>query len=200
VSYRWRPKHTFVFAYFLLDRKGRSVLDERIEFDDLAFDVGAEVSSRFASQIYGGGYRYSFVNTGRSEAGLAFGLSFYDFELELEGSAIAVGDTASASAEFQGAEGNLLAPVPSIGIFLDHAFTPNFIFRSGATFLDVTIGDYTARVVDTHLLLEYFFWRDLGLLFGGSGTDIGVESRGDKPLVVSYRQSGVIFALSYGRR
>ena len=198
--YRWRPRHTFTFGYFFLERRGSTTLDRRVEFGDRAFDIGGRAKSTFSTKIFGAGYRYSLVNTGRSDAGVMVGLSINDFGLELEGNAVAVGDTSSVSAEFSGATTQLLAPVPSLGIFVDHGLTSRLILRSSATFLDITVGDYSGRVVETRFLLEYFFWNDLGVLLGSSSTDIAIDRRDSRPLKLSYRQSGLTFALSYGGR
>jgi hypothetical protein len=187
--YRFRPNHTLEFGLFLLDRTGSSAISETIEFQDLVFDVGAAIASRFETDLYGAAYRYSFINDGRTEAGLLGGLSIYRFRFGVEGQARVGGQTA----EFEEAADEILAPIPVVGIFVDHAFSPKFVMRSGASFFRISIGDFSGRLVETRLAFDYFFWKKVSVGTGIASSSVDVQTTGDDAFAVSYFQTGLLF-------
>jgi hypothetical protein len=189
--YRFRPRHALSFGYFALDRPGTTVIEEQIEFNGVVYDVGAQVDSQFDVALFQVDYRYSFVNTGKTEAGFAAGLSAYSFDMLLDGEATIV--EGRQVTERVREEESFLAPVPTVGMFINHAITPNWILRMRAQFLDLDVGDFTGRLVDTSVTFDYYFTRNFGIGFGGNTTDIRYEDTSDDPFTVDYRQSGLVW-------
>jgi hypothetical protein len=195
--WRFKPKHSLGWSWFALNRSGFSVLDEQIEFEDVIFEVGAAVDSRFETDWFGLDYRYSLLQTERGEAGIRVGVSTYGFDLGLAGRAI-VDDGSGPQAKDVDVEEGIVAPVPIFGFFLGYGITPCFYFRGDVALFRADMGDWSLRLLDSRITFDYFFSRHVGLGFGINGTDIDVTRSGSDPFGVDYRQSGLLVYLSLG--
>ena len=185
--YRFSPKHTLEAGYFSINRNGSAVLDGQIEFDDVLYGPG-RVDTEFDVNLFRVAYRHSFVNNGKTEAGFTAGLSAYDFYTALEGVVLVGGVEESASADV-----GVLAPVPTVGMFVHHAFLPNLIFRLNANFFRLSsIADYSGRLVDTGVTLDWFFVRNVGIGGGINNTDLNFKKETGDTFSVNYRQSGFL--------
>jgi hypothetical protein len=192
--YRFGKRHALDVSFFDLNRRGATVIDEQIEFEGVLYDVGARVDSQFDIQLFRVSYRHSFVNNGKTEAGFAAGLSTYWFDLMLDGEATI--NEARQTAERVRAETDILAPVPTVGMFIHHAFTPKWILRMRAQFFDLDVGDFTGRLIDAEATMDYYFTRHFGIGLGLNTTDIRYEDNGDDPYSIDYRQGGLVWYLS----
>jgi hypothetical protein len=195
--WRYKPKHALGFSFFALTRSGFNTLADQIEFEDAIFEVGAEVDSRFETDWFGVGYRYSMLKTERGEAGIGVGLSTYAFDLALAGEAT-VDDGSGPETQDVDLEEGIVAPVPVFGIFLGYGITPRLYFQGNVAIFKASISDWSVRLLDSRLTLDYFFSRHVGVGFGLNGTDIDVARSGDDPFSVTYRQSGLLVYLSLG--
>jgi hypothetical protein len=196
--WRYKPKHALSFSYFSLNRSGASAITDQIEFEEVIFEVGAEVESRFDTDWFGLGYRYSMLQTERGEAGIGVGVSTYSFDLGLAGLATVDDGQGGTREEQVDVEEGIVAPVPVVGLFLGYGITPRLYFRGSTAVFKADISDWSVRLLDTHLTLDYFFSRHVGVGFGFNGTDIDVARYGDDPFSVTYRQSGLLVYLSLG--
>lgn len=187
--YRFATNHSLELGLFFLNRTGLTSVSDTIEFRDLVFDVGAEIISTFETDLYGVAYRYSFVNDGRTEAGILGGISLYRFRFGVEGLARIGGQTS----EFKEAAEEILAPIPVFGIFVDHVFSPKFVMRTGASFFRIEVGDFSGRLVETKLAFDYFIWKKVSLGTGVASSSVNVQTTGEDSFAVSYFQTGLLF-------
>lgn len=192
--YRFKKRHGIEIGFFDLNRSGSTIIDEQIEFQGVVYDVGAEINSTFDAQLFKATYRYSFINSGKTEAGFSAGLSTYWFDIALDGEAT-VEENRQVYEEVR-TETDLLAPVPSLGMFITHAITPKLLLHLRAQFFDLSVGDYSGRLIDTSFSFDYYFTRHFGIGLGGNTNDIRYENMGDKPYTVDYSQSGLIWYLT----
>jgi len=183
-------RHAIGLNYFAINREGTNLLEEEIEFQGITYRADGTLESSFKTQTLSLAYRYSFVNTGRTEAGFAAGLSTYKFDIALAGE-IEVTQPGRQVYESASAGEDILAPLPTIGMFINYGITKRFIVRLHAGFLNLDVADYTGRVVDSGFALEYYFIHNLGIGLGASRTDIDVSYDGDSPWKVGYAQSGI---------
>ena len=88
-SLRWRitDRWRLEGLYFGMDEKGSRVIDERIEWGDLDFGVGAEVDSKVKTDVWRALIGYSFVKNDRWELGAGLGIHWLNFEARLSGRA-----------------------------------------------------------------------------------------------------------------
>jgi hypothetical protein len=196
VEYRFGSRHAVGLDYFRISRSGDTTLQETIEFEGNTYDVGVNLASDFLTEVYNLQYRYSFVNDGMTEAGFQAGLSTWNLEAAVAGDATVDDGMGGTTTEFRRAGEDVLAPVPTFGLFVRHAFTPRFVFHGSASFLRLNVGDIEGRLVDTKVLFDYFFSRHVGMGVGFNGTDMSYKDTGDDPLSLDYVQSGALAYLS----
>jgi hypothetical protein len=194
--YRFGPKHSIDFGYFSLNRTGLTVLDKQVEWNDVIYDLGAQISSGFDVDLFRVTYRYSFVNDGRTEAGFTAGLSTYDFSAVVDGEATVDDGSGGQTIQRVRAEEAVLAPIPAIGVFIVHAFSPKWILRIDAGVFDLESGDYSGRVVDSRIMIDYYFTRHVGIGAGKSTTDMDFRAEGTDGFAVEYKQDGLLAYVS----
>jgi len=191
--WRFKRKHAIHFGYVAFKRSGGAIIDESITIGDPSetFPVGADVFSEFDNRLITLNYQYSFYNNGKVNTGFAVGLSFYEFDVALEGS-YTVGQTQ----EFGAVATDLVAPLPTMGFFTDYAITPRVILRMHAAFLDLEVGDYDGRLLDTKLVFDWFFTKHVCIGAGFASSDLDFANTSEDPWRVEYRYGG--FLLYFG--
>jgi hypothetical protein len=194
--YRFNAKNALVFGYYGFSRDASGELDEEIDFLGLRF-VGDYYASNDVD-AYTIGYRRSLINTGRIDAGLSLGLSTFDFRVALEGEVVVIGDGNDPLPiiERRVSAKDLLAPVPSVGMFINYALSPRLILNLAAGFFDLDIDDYDGRYLEIRASIDWFFARHWGLGFGLGNTDVRVVNSGDNPYRFDYQYDGFLLYLS----
>lgn len=194
--YRFNSRHGLDVGFWTLDREGLAEVDEEIEFDGTTYALGAEIASTFDVSWFRLGWRYTMLKTERGEAGVSAGLSVYDFSASLDGQAVVSDGMGGSTFEQARAEEDVLAPAPTVGMFVSYAMTPRLLFRARADLLNVEFGDLEARLLDMSLMVDWYFTRRVGVSVGAASTELGFKDTGDDPYSVDYRHSGFIVALS----
>jgi hypothetical protein len=189
-------KHALSLGYVGINREGTNQLQEEIEFGGVTYRADGILESKYKTSTFSLGYRYSFVNTGRTEAGFTAGLSTYAFDITLDGEIEVTQPGARQASETGSAAEDILAPLPTIGMFINYGVTKKFIVRLHAAFLNLDIGDYSGRVIDSGFKLEYYFIRNFGIGFGAARTDISASNKGEDPWKVNYDQGGLTFYIT----
>jgi hypothetical protein len=194
--YRFNAKSGIVFGYYGFNRNAFGELDETIDFLGLRF-VG-DYHATNDVKVYTVGYRRSLINTGRIDAGIGLGLSTFDFRIAIEGEVSVSGGIPQPLPllEQRAAASDVLAPVPSVGLFITYALSPRLILSMSAGFLDIDIDTYDGRFMDTRGTIEWFFSRHWGLGFGLGNTDVRVVRTGDDPYRFDYQYDGFLLYLS----
>jgi hypothetical protein len=197
--YRFNRRHAIGYGFWSLTRNGSEVLDRQIEVGDEIYGLNATLVSKFDAKWFRADWRYSFLRNPKGEAGINLGLSTYDFDVALEGEACAgpPDDPCSIIGDNARVEESLLAPVPTLGVFINYAIKPKLLFRANLNFFDLSVGDYEGRIVDTTLLFEWYFTRHFGVGGGTNGTDIRVKDSSEDPFSVDYDISGLMAYLTF---
>ena len=89
-------------------------------------------------------------------------------------------------------EDDLLVPLPTVGMFITFAIKPRLILRARADFLNLQVSGLEGTLLDTRVLLEWYFSRHVGFGVGSNTTEIEIRDLGDEPFVVDYRQTGLL--------
>lgn len=186
-------KHSVRFNYISLDRAASTVVEGSVPIFDLEF-VGA-VDSEFDNTVVSLAYQYSFVNNGTTEAGFLAGLGFYSFRFAIDGEVVI--DDDPTQSQFASEQTSVLAPVPTIGIFVQHALTPNLILELRTSFIDLEISEHNGRIFNSLANLTWFFSRHVGVNFGLGATDITYSQKNnDLTFKVDYVESSIEFGLT----
>jgi hypothetical protein len=186
-------KHAIRIRYGDFDRDAHAVVEGSVPILDLDF-VG-EVASEFVNQVAILEYQYSFINNGKTEAGISAGLGFYKYELALAGQVVINDDPDQA--EFRGESVDVIAPVPGLGFFINQALTKELILELRTSFIDLDIGGHNGRIFSTWVSLTWFFSRHVGVGVGFSGSDVFYENSGETKIKVDIRQSTINANLTF---
>ena len=190
--WRFSRRSAIYFGYVQFDRSGRRTIDEPIDFENLRFT--GELDTIFDQKLANLGYRFSFYNNGKMEAGISAGFSIYEFTAGVAGNAELLdgnGDVIVGTGELRSATERITAPVPTFGIFLNYAVTPKLIFRYSGSFFNFDSSDFEARLTDSAGSIQWFFVRNVSIGGGVSSTRVRVADFGrSRPYEVDYRYSG----------
>lgn len=186
-------RHTIRFSYIDYTRDAYAAVSGTVPIFDVDF-IG-EVDSRFENIVGTFTYQYSFTNTRKTEAGISAGLGFYKYGLSLEGQYLI--DNDPNLGEFGSRSENVLAPVPTVGFFINYAFRPNLILDLRTSFISLAIGAHEGRIFNNSANLTWYFTRHFGLGLGLSGSDVVYENTGgDTRIKVDLRQTSLTFNAS----
>ena len=153
-SVRLGEKWRIEAEYFGLNRSGTRALSRTINWGDNTYTVGTVVSSSFDSDVYRLSGGYSFIKNNQSELGVALGLFVTDFKASLAASGIG----ASAS--------DTLAPLPTIGVYGAHAFTPRWLVSGRVDYFTLDYDEYDGSLTNAQLQVDYRFTRHFGVGVG----------------------------------
>jgi hypothetical protein len=170
-----KGRHSLSFSYSDLRRDSAGIVEGSFPIDDVEF-VGAFVS-KYNQKILRLNYRLSLSRSEKSEGGLSFGVSGFDYDFAIAGEVDT--DDDGLPDEFADERADFLAPLPTVGFFYRHAFRPNLLFDVGTQALDLEIGDYEGRVLELGGAVSWYFTRHMGLEFGLGVTDVQVKETGD---------------------
>lgn len=131
-----------------------------IDFDDVTYQVGMAIDTRFDSDIYRLTVGYDLVRRKNAEFGVAIGAHVTDFEVELDGQGTVEG-TAIASRQHR--RKSALAPLPTIGAFGAIQLAPRFTLRGRVDWLKLSVGDYGGELWNAQAGLDYRLHRNIAL-------------------------------------
>jgi hypothetical protein len=206
--YRFRPRHAITTAFTRMNRSASRILDEEIRISDpdgekdFIFGIGAAVDSVFKNQVLYVNYQYSFINNGRTETGINAGLAAFGLEVGLEGVAT-IDDGSGPKAGDVDESYRIVVPVPSFGVYTNHAFSKNFLLRIMAGLLEIDISDIEVRLLIIRTTVDWFFTKHVGIGGGFFSNNLDfADKRPPTPIGASYRFSGAVlyFSVGFGAR
>jgi hypothetical protein len=145
--------------YYTLGRKSSSTLARNIEFDDVMYAVGADVSSKFDSSIYRFTLGYSFYRKPGVEIGASLGLHATDFVITIDGT----GSVNGATATIESRRKKVLAPLPTLGLYSDYEVAPRFVLGGNVDWLKLKLGDYDGRLLNFEAQESYRAFKNIAL-------------------------------------
>ncbi len=198
--YAFNPKHAIDFTFGSASRKSTHTIEEEFTIADpddgelVTFMIGADVQTEFDADSTKIFYKYAFQNTGRLRAGIGAGLSVFDYRMDFSGDGEVDDGSGSISFKSTTVSETILAPIPSLMLFIDFALTKRMILRTHAGFFRVDVGDIEGRLIETRFTLDYFFTQHIGIGLGFEGSDIDFKDQEEK-LFVNVSQSNIVFYL-----
>ncbi len=181
-------RHRIRFGYFLLSRKSRKVIDERIEFGDEVFEIDTEITADFRTEFVTAGYSFSFLARRKIQIAAALGLAAMFTNTGIE----AVGTINEGDIGEQRESKSATFPIATLGFEENWAPISRLIVRGKSGGLKVNISDIEASVGDWGLAVDYFFTRAFGAGAGFNWSKLGVAKTGDRTLDLTYRFSGLL--------
>jgi hypothetical protein len=146
--------------YYSLGREGTRQAERAIRFDDVVFDVGARVDSKFVSDVYRLTVGYAFVRTKDAEIGGAIGVHGTDFDLSLAGEA-SLNGTPVVGGVIRRKE--VFIPLPTVGLFGTVEVAPKVVLNARIDYLSLSIDRYGGRLLNAQAAASYRVTRHLDI-------------------------------------
>lgn len=159
------------FHYFDSKRDGNKVLDQDLQIGDTIFPAGTGVSTEFRLTFYNVDYVYNFLMNDHVRLGVSAGLHTTAIKLKVE----------EASGSNEDNE-DITAPLPMLGLRLDVLLTRNWRMKTNLNLFYLQYDNYTGRLSDSLIALEYAPWKHFGLGAGINAINYYVQDDGDSSL------------------
>lgn len=138
--------------YYSLGREGTRRAGRTIRFDDVVFDVNAQIDSKFVSDVYRLTVGYAFVRTEDAEIGGAIGVHGTDFEVELAGEA-SLNGTPVVGGVIRRKQ--VFIPLPTVGLFGTAEVAPRVVVNARVDYLSLSIDRYGGRLLNAQAAISY---------------------------------------------
>ncbi|HUD30902.1 MAG TPA: hypothetical protein VMQ93_18705 [Novosphingobium sp.] len=145
--------------YYQLKRNGSIELARDIVFDGVTYPTAARVESGFDSDIYRLTVGYAIVRNPSLELGAALGAHVTRFELSIAGE----GSVGEQSGQTEVRRRNVLAPLPTVGLFGTWKVAPGLELNARADYLSLKIDDYDGRLVNAQVGANYAIMKNVAL-------------------------------------
>jgi len=144
---KWRIEGEF----FTLKRKGEKTLERDITFDGVTYPVSASAQSEFSSDIYRLTVGYSFIRRPNFELGASLGVHATNFTVSIRGE----GQVGNAAASTEVRRREVLAPLPTVGVYAMYQILPNVGLGARADYFTLKIGDYDGKLLNVRAEASY---------------------------------------------
>lgn len=144
-------KHSVLFGYFGFFRKAKKVFEREVEFGDVIYPIGTQMSSRFDMQIFKLLYGYSFFKDKRIDLGISAGFYIMPISFELH----AFG--------FKNQTSDFVAPLPLIGLYSSFSITPKFHITQSLELLYFNAFNMKGGITNLDIGLEYKPLKHIGV-------------------------------------
>jgi hypothetical protein len=189
--YRFGDHGRLDLMYVPWNREKTRTIDRDIQWGDVTYEAGAELTTKAKLQLLNIIYKYSFINNGKVTFGLNGGVSslWSDFELTGEGT-ISGGGTASGTIA---KSSNVILPIPVLGVHFDMLIIKKLLWRAEANYFALNVAGLNGHVSLLSTSLAYYVTRNIGLGAGFASNMYDVKKTGDNggDVRVRYGFSGV---------
>jgi hypothetical protein len=183
-------RHEIEFHHFSSKRSGDKTLDEELQIGDIIFPADTGVITDFEMTFTNVDYVYNFLLDDRVRFGVSAGLHTTGFRLK-------VAETGGVNVEDQ----EFTAPLPMVGLRLGVLLSERWRFRTDVNLFYIEFDNYTGRLGDIVVAVEYNPWKNFGFGAGLNAINYRVEAEPDADLTdlngqVKFQLNGVMF---YGK-
>jgi len=161
VEFGWRYSKNWILRgqYFRVNDSNSVVLDEDVEWGDTVFNRGTSVAGGVEVEVTRLFFGRTFKKTDDYEIGLGAGLHWLEIGASIAGRAFVDGVDDGFHNEAVSVEG----PLPNIGAWYIHAFSPKWAANIRFDWLSVSIDKYDGRLINAAAGLTYAMSRHFGV-------------------------------------
>ncbi len=194
-EFRWQFTENWNLGlqYFNAARDGENTLDGTIEWEDVTYEVGAEVAAATSVDITRIVLSRHFRQKEGHDFRLAGGLHWIDVSAQVQGEAtLEDGSTAFATSR---ASASL--PIPNVGALYQYSPSQKWLLSARVDWFSASVGDYSGGIWNTNVSANYQVAKHIGVglsyqFFQVNGTLSADRWNGD----LKIRFSGPTFQVS----
>jgi hypothetical protein len=194
-EFRWQfsEKWNLGLQYFNSTRNARHTLDGTVEWGDVIYEVGADVTAETKVDITRVVVSRHFRQKGGHDFRLAAGIHWLDISAEIEGEAT----LDDGSTAFSDSKASASLPIPNVGAQYQYSPSQKWLFSARVDWFSASIGNYSGGIWNTNLSANYQVAKHFGVglgyqFFQIDGTLFDDRWKGDLKL----RFSGPTFQVS----
>ena len=147
-------RHLLEFQYLQIDRDGRALIEDELEYGGDVYPVGADVSTDVRTEDFDLHYTYLLVDNEKGRFGISAGLHGIRIESNVSGT-YNIGGGEFPADVFQEERLDEEFPLPLVGIRGSYFLSSKWNLLAAIKFLDVEVGDIEGGFVDAWAQLEY---------------------------------------------
>ena len=194
IDWRFAKRHLLSYRYFDLSRSGNTTDSTVvIAIGEEVFDVILPIQSFFDITANELSYSYSLLFDERKELAIGIGLSVQDLVLGLQGTASSPEPGAIIDSRLDST-----APLPTLDVGFDYAFTDRWIFESRLGWLAVEADfganeDLAGEIFNAKVGISWHAFEHVGFFAHYQVFDVDVDYREDNELfAVDYSYTGPV--------
>ena len=187
VDWRFFKRHTVSYRYFALNRSATTTSSVRVVIGDNEFDINLPIQSYFDITAHEVAYSYSLVFDEKMELFVGLGISLQDLAFGIQGteSSPIPGDDLSATLAST-------APLPTLNIGFDYAFSDKWLFQSRFGWLAVELDlgadeDLSGEIINANAGIMWKAFKNVSFFAQYQLFDVNVD----------YLDESVRFAIDY---
>ena len=190
----WRitPRWRIEAAYSGINKSSSEGLTNSFNIGSFTVPAGTSVEGEFETQVLRVAAGYAFMRTDTTEFGVDLGVNYTTVKDSLK-----VNVPGLSSAKFNTLD--VSEPLPTIGIFLNHAFTSELYLTTHFGAFAFEIGDVDGTIFDFYGGIEYRPWQNagIGLAYMYTAADLTISDNGIKN-EIEYDYNGPMIYLVVG--
>jgi hypothetical protein len=179
LNFGWRfgEKWQLGGQYFSSKGSREAVLEEDVEWGGLVFGEGTSISAGQEFTLTRIFFARNFATKEHHEFGVGAGFHWLELGAFISGNII---DDSGGAGPFRTESVSASAPLPNLGAWYVYSISPDWAFKGRFDWLSVSIGDYSGRLINASLGVNYQVFRNagVGLSYNLFDLDVGVKTSG----------------------
>ena len=186
-EWRFFKRHSLQYRYFDLQRSATTSSSVSIAVGGEVFDISLPIQSFFDITAHEVAYSYSLLFDQKKNLSVGIGLSLQDLELGIQGT-----ESAPNPGEIINSTLDSTAPLPTLNVSFNYAFSDKWLFQSRLGWLAVELDfgadeDLSGEIINANVGIMWKAFRNVGIFAHYQIFDVDVD----------YFDRGVLFALDY---
>ena len=162
-----RRRHGLIGGYFDLTRTATKDLEQDLVIGGETYPIGSEVKSKLRFTIVRFKYAYNFVQDDRISIGFSAGFFIMPISYSIE--SLGIGSE----------KGDIIAPLPVIGLRLSARITPRIDFYFSNELLYLKTSGISGNILDTNFKAMHKTFKHFGFGLGINSTSIEVSNESE---------------------
>jgi hypothetical protein len=187
VDWRFFKRHTLSYRYFDLQRSGTTTSTVTIRVGEEEFNPNLPIQSFFDITAHEVAYSYSLLFDDKKNLFVGIGISLQDFALGIQGT-----ESSPNPGEIINVRADSTAPLPTLNVGFEYAFTDKWIFdaKFGWLAVELDLGadeDLSGEIINANAGVRWNAFKNVGFFAYYQVFDVDVD----------FRNGFVLFALDY---
>jgi hypothetical protein len=175
IEFGWRfgKKWSLLTQYFESSGATGVVLEEDVEWGDVIFEQGSNVTAGQDFSLIRVFFGRDFATSERHDVGVGLGFHWLEVGAFIEGTAIITGGGTSSTRESV----RVAAPLPNIGAWYRYSWSPKWAMRFRYDWFSASVGEYDGTMTNASIGLNYQMFENfgIGMNYNDFELDVGIN-------------------------